>query len=111
MHALKALLTMTVTTPHSSSDPKGGKSANTYNGRMKTGRKAGRQNGHKGTTLAKVQAEEKIKSRGCDHMIKVIEYPSPKGHCPKYVLDLDIAPIITEIHIHTGEDGKFNLSF
>ena len=44
-------------------------------------------------------------------MIKVIEYPSPKGHCPKYVLDLDIAPIITEIHIHTGEDGKFNLSF
>ena len=43
-----------------STDPKGGKPANSYNGRKKTGRKAGGQKGHKGTTLTKAEIEEKI---------------------------------------------------
>ena len=36
-----------------STDQKGGKPANTFNGRTKTGRSAGGQKGHRGTTLTK----------------------------------------------------------
>lgn len=44
-------------------------------------------------------------------MIKEIEFPLPMGYCPKYVLDLDITPIIIEIYIHAGEDEKFKFPF
>ena len=40
-----------------STDQKGGKPANTYNGREKTERKTGGQKNHKGTTLTKVEVE------------------------------------------------------
>ncbi len=50
-----------------STDQKGGKPANTYNGRKKTERKAGGQNGHKGTTLTKAEIEEKKASGKCKH--------------------------------------------
>ena len=40
-----------------SSDQKGGKTANTFNSRQKTERKAGGQKGHKGTTLTKYDME------------------------------------------------------
>ena len=43
-------------------DQKGGKPANTYNSCQHTGRKAGGQKGHKGTTLTKEEVEEKIRS-------------------------------------------------
>ena len=43
-----------------SSDQKGGKPANSYNGRKQTERKAGGQKGHKGTTLTKAEIEDKI---------------------------------------------------
>ncbi|GAA0806881.1 hypothetical protein GCM10008910_45980 [Faecalicatena orotica] len=52
-----------------SSDKKGGKPVNTYNGREKTGRKAGGQKEHKGTTLTKAEVEEKIKSGNCRNRI------------------------------------------
>ena len=55
-----------------STDPKGGKPANSYNGRKKTGRKAGGQKGHKGTTLTKAEIEEKIASGKCRHKVKTI---------------------------------------
>lgn len=45
-----------------STDQKGIKPANTYNGREKSGRKTGGQKGHKGTTLTKFQVEQKIQS-------------------------------------------------
>ena len=45
-----------------STDQKGGKPANTYSSRTKSGRKAGGQRGHKGTTLTKADIEEKIRS-------------------------------------------------
>lgn len=43
-----------------STDQKGGKPANTFNGRKKTQRKAGGQKGHAGTTLKKSDIEEKL---------------------------------------------------
>ena len=45
-----------------SSDQKGGKPVNTFNGREKTQRKPGGQKGRKGVTLTKAKIEEKISS-------------------------------------------------
>lgn len=92
-----------------SSDQKGGRAANTYNGREKTGRKAGGQNGHKGTTLTMAEVEEKIRSGNCRHVIKAIGKPSQKGYITKYVMDLEVVPLITEIRIYADKDGKFNV--
>lgn len=90
-----------------SGDEKSGKPANTYNGREKTGRKAGGQKGHKGTTLTRAEAEGKISSGRCRHIIKEIGIPSSKGYITKYVVDLDVAPLITEIRIYADEGGNF----
>ena len=35
--------------------------------------------------------------------------PSRKGHIIKYVVDLDVVPKITEIHIHADQDGKLHV--
>ena len=87
-----------------SSDQKGSRPVNTYNGR-----KSGGQKGHKGTTLTKAEAEVKIKSGYCRHVIKEIGTPSPKGYLTKYVIDLDVAPLITELHIYADEAGRFHV--
>ena len=55
-----------------STDQKGGKPANTYNSREKTGRKAGEQKGHGGTTLTRAEAEERIQSGKYCHQIKTV---------------------------------------
>lgn len=92
-----------------STDQKGGKSANTYNGRTKSGRKAGGQKGHKGTTLTKAEVEEKIKSGKCRHEIRTIGNSSGKKYITKYVVDLEVIPKITEIHIYADETGKIHV--
>jgi len=92
-----------------STDQKGGKPANTYNGREKTDRKKGGQKGRKGTTLTKSDVEEKIKSGRCRHEIKEIGNSDSNKYITKYVVDLDVAPLITEIHIFADENGKFNI--
>lgn len=90
-----------------STDQKGGKPANTYNGREKTSRKAGGQKGHKGTTLARSAVEEKIRSGRYRHQIKTIGDPSGKSYVTKYVVDLDVTPVITEIHIYADGQGHY----
>lgn len=55
-----------------STDQKGGKPANTFNGRKKTERKAGGQRGHTGTTLTRSDIEEKIASGRCRHEVRTI---------------------------------------
>ena len=90
-----------------SADQKGGKPANTFNGRKKTKRKAGGQKGHKGTTLTKSDMEEKIKSGKCRHEIKNIGKISGDTYITKYVLDLSVSPVITEIRIYPDEKGHF----
>lgn len=92
-----------------STDQKGGKPANTFNNREKTGRKAGGQKGHKGSTLTKSEVEEKIKSGVCRHRIKSVGNPSSKKYITKYVVDIDVAPIITEVRIYADENGKFHI--
>ena len=88
-----------------SADSKIGKPANTFNGRKKTERKPGGQKGHKGTTLTKAEIEQKIASGKCRHDIKTIGNASGKKFITKYVVDLEIEPVITEIRIYADENG------
>lgn len=92
-----------------STDQKGGRPANTFHGREKTGRKAGGQKGHEGTTLTKSQMEEKIRSGKCRHGIREIGNPASQKYVTKYVVDLDTTASITEIRIYADEHGRFNI--
>ena len=92
-----------------SSDQKGGKPANTYNGRKKTERKTGGQKGHKGTTLTKAEIEEKIASGKCRHEVKTIGNASGPKYVTKYVVDLAVEPVITEIRIYADEAGVLRI--
>lgn len=76
-------------------------------GRKKTNRKAGGQKGHKGTTLTKAMVEEKIKSEKCRHIIQKIGTPNKKPYITKYSIDLDVAPLITEIRIYADKHGHY----
>lgn len=88
-----------------SSDQKGGRPANTYNSRKETKCKAGGQKGHTGITLTKADIEEKIHSGKCRHEVKTIGNPSGEKYVTKYVLDLAVEPVITEIRIYADENG------
>ena len=88
-----------------STDQKGGKPANAYNGREKTVRKAGGQKGHRGTTLTKSAVEEKIRSGKCLHQIKTVGDPAGKAYITKYMVDLEVKPVITEIRIYADGNG------
>lgn len=90
-----------------SSDQKGGRPANTFNGREKTGRRAGGQKGHAGTTLTKSFVEEKIRSDHCRHEIQNIGDTTRQKYITKYVMDLSVTPLITEVRIYPDERGRF----
>lgn len=91
-----------------SSDQKGRKPANTFNGRNKTGRKAGGQKGHKGTTLTKKDIEKKIREGVCRHEIRTIGNPACGNYISKYVVDLKAEAVITEIRIYADENGTLS---
>lgn len=88
---------------------KGGKPANTFNGRKKTERKPGGQKGHKGTALTKAEIEEKIAAGKCRHEIRTIGDVSRQKYATKYVVDLKVEPVITEIRIYADEDGNIRI--
>lgn len=92
-----------------STDRKGGKPANTFNGRKKTERKAGGQKGHAGTTLTRSDIEEKIASGRCRHEVRTIGKVSGKDYVTKYVVDLNTEPVITEIRIYADENGTVHI--
>ena len=92
-----------------STDQKGTRPANTFNSRKKTERKAGGQKGHKGTTLTKSDMEDKIRSGKCRHEIMNIGDRSGKSYVTKYVMDLSVAPVITEVRIYPDENGHFSI--
>lgn len=92
-----------------SGDRKGGRPANTYNGRKKTGRKCGGQKGHKGAALTKAEVEEKINSGRCRHEIHSIGDISNCKYVTKYVVDLSVETLITEIRIYADGHGRFHI--
>ena len=85
------------------------KPANTFNGREKSNKKAGAQKGHKGSTLTKEEIEAKIKDGKCRHKIKKIGDSSTESYATKYVVDLDIQLLITEIRIYADKKGHFSI--
>ena len=92
-----------------SKDQKGTKPANHYNGRTKSEKKAGGQNGHKGTTLTKAEVEEKLRSGKYRHEVRVLGDERNGRYITKYVVDLEVNPKITEIRIYAGKDGKIRI--
>lgn len=92
-----------------STDQKGGKPANTFNSRNKTGRKAGGQKGRRGTTLTKSDIEKKIREGKCRHEIQTIGNPVCGRYISKYVVDLKAETVITEVRIYADERGKFSI--
>lgn len=88
-----------------STNQKGGKSVNTFHGRKKTGRKAVGQKGHVGSTFTKSKVEEKIISGRCRHEMKTISYAARQNYVKKYVIHLQIEPVITEIRIYADKNG------
>lgn len=87
----------------------GGKSANTYNLRQKTGKKKGGQAGHKGTTLTRKAVEEKIRSGQFVKRTETIGDPEQKKYIVRYRIDLDIKSVATEIRIYPDENGKYHI--
>ena len=93
--------------PSTNQKKKASKPANTFNGREKTNKKAGAQKGHKGTTLTREEIEAKIKAGNCEHKIKRIGNCRSEKYVTKYVVDLDIQLLITEIRIYADKNGHF----
>lgn len=90
-----------------SSDQKS-KGSNQYNGRTKSEKKPGAQKGHKGTTLTKKNVEEKLLSGNYNHQIVHWGTVSSK-YIKKYVVDLEITPVIKEIRIYPDSNGKYHI--
>ena len=91
-----------------SSDRKPTKSANTFNGRTKTGRKPGGQPGHEGKTLTKEDVEALIKSGNCLH--KIVNYGNPVGDCiVRYILDVRLQTVVRELRFYADAEGKSTL--
>ena len=87
-----------------STDQKG-KGANTYNDRKKSGKKCGGQQGHKGTTLTKLEVKNKIDNGDFHH--KVVSIGKQKGdYVSRYIIDLQILPTATELRFYADESGK-----
>jgi len=85
-----------------STDQAGGKRANAYISRKKTGKQQGGQKGHKGTTLTKKTAEELIASGKCGHTVRICGNPDAGHYTTKYELDIQIGVEVVEYHIYDG---------
>lgn len=90
-----------------STDQKG-KKANQYSSRGKSNKKQGGQYGHKGTTLTKKDVEGKLKTGQYTHQIQNIGKPQG-DYVTKYIMDIEVIPIIREIRIYRDERGKFHI--
>ena len=85
-----------------------GKSANTYNTRTKSGKKAGAQAGHKGTTLTREYVEQGIREKRFVHKIK--SFGTGRGEfASRYVLDLEITATATELRFYEDETGRISI--
>lgn len=91
-----------------SSDQKPSKPANAYNGRTKTGRHVGGQEGHLGRTLTQKDIEALIKSKKCTHVVSELgnlDTPFVK----RFILDTKLMTVVHEVRIHADSDGKFRI--
>ena len=87
---------------------RGQKKANKYNGRTKSKKGTGGQDGHNGTTLRASYIREKIKSGDLERRIVDIGDRDLK-YTIRYVLDYEIKPIVKELRFHADENGKIRI--
>lgn len=92
--------------PSSDSKPKKQKAANEHNGRKKSGKGKGGQNGHKGRTLTEEDARKMIESKEYVHEVKNIGDVCA-DYKVRYVIDFQIVPTITEYRIYADENGRY----
>ncbi len=85
---------------------KTGKAVNTYNQRQKTGRRPGGQKDRKGKTLTKEQAEELLKNEDVIHQVIHVGKDNGGRYIVKYVVDIKVVPVVTEIRIHPDTNSK-----
>lgn len=84
------------------------KAPNTYNSRKPTKKKAGAWPGHKGNNISKADVEKKINDGLFEHKIKdIVNAENP--YITRYMLDLEVKTVATEIRIHADENGKYNI--
>lgn len=89
-----------------STDQKGGKNANEYNGRTKSGKRPGGQKGHKGKALTEADVQKLLESGECEHRLIGIGKES-RHYVTRYVVDIKTVPVVTEIRIYRNENGKY----
>lgn len=105
------------TDSHNSSNPpstdgKGnGKKANEYASRIKSGKKQGGQNGHKGKTLTRKDVEKMLADGKCEYKIEDIEKSESKSdrYVTRYAVDIRVVPVVTEYRIYQNRDGKYHI--
>ena len=85
------------------------KPANTYNSRKPSSRKQGAQSGHKGKTLTKEEVEKKISEGKLKKQVKNIGNPASGNYITRYIVDLDVKAVATEVRIYADKEGKYNI--
>ena len=95
--------------PPSSDGPTARKSANEYNGRVKTKKKAGAQKGHTGKNISKADIEDGIARGIYTHKIEEIGNKESGKWITKYRLDVETSVTATEIRIYADKNGKYNV--
>lgn len=95
--------------PPSTDRKKSEKRANQYNGRTKSGKKAGGQAGHKGKTLTKEEVEKRLASGKYKYELVVEGERRTGPYITRYELDLEVTPVIREIRIYANKDGAMEI--
>ena len=85
------------------------KPANTYNSRKPSAKKKGAQSGHKGKTLTKEDVEKKISEGKLKKHVKNIGNPSSGKYITRYIVDLEVNAVATEVRIYADKNGKYNI--
>ncbi len=85
------------------------KAANTYNSRKPSDKKKGGQSGHKGKTLTKEEVEKKINEGKLEKKVKTIGNVSTGKYISRYIIDLEVKAVATELRIYADKDGKYNI--
>jgi transposase len=95
---------------NSSKPPSSDEKPNTkiYNGREKSGKKAGAQKGHQGHQLSKKEVEEKIQTGELKH--KIVKHGKESNqYKSKYILDIQINAVAQEHRFYVDGNGKYNI--
>ena len=95
--------------PSTDADGKGGRPANTYNGRKPSKKKSGAQAGHKGKTLTAEDVEKKIAEGKYQKRIENYGNTSAGKYVSRFRIDLEVKAVATEMRFYADENGKYHI--